>query len=255
MRTSLPLTAALALLTLPPAAAQAQALPFDHVHIAVPNIAEAVAWYGRTLSGQAIPGEPANRVMIGTTRIVFMERNPGTPATTGVIDHVGYRSSNIAANTAAILAAGGTRLPGTSHTPGAIMLADPWGTHLELVPAQAPGVHHVHLTLPDPKAAATWYRTHFGGSPAAPATLATIAHNEAVAFGDVLLTITQGNANPSEGTTHDHFGWQTPSLEPLLNQLRAASVRLLSGIEARGATTRVIFIEGPAEAKIELLQR
>ena len=253
MRATFAIATCLALFTLQPAAARAQALPFDHVHIAVPNVAEAVAWYGRTLGGQAIAGEPANRVMVGTTRIVFMERKAGD-AGAGVIDHVGYRSGDVAASTAAILAAGGARLNESSHLPGAVLMADPWGTRLELVPQgsaniTASGVHHVHLVVPNPKATATWYRTQFGGE------AATLARQEAVAFGDVLLTMTQGHANPSEGTTHDHFGWQTPSLEPLLNQLRTASVPLLSGIEMRGATTRVIFIEGPAGAKIELLQR
>jgi hypothetical protein len=38
-------------------------------------------------------------------------------------------------------------------------------------------------------------------------------------------------------------------------RLSAGATPLLSGIEKRGATTRVIFVEGPSGTKIELLQR
>lgn len=129
------------------------------------------------------------------------------------------------------------------------MLTDPWGTRLELVPAPRPGVHHVHLRSESPRADAEWYQRLFGGKHG------TMAGEATVAFGEVLLVITRGTAGASEGSAYDHIGWRTPQLEGTLDRLGAAKVRTLSDIEKRGASTRVIFIEGPSSVKIELLER
>ena len=236
-----------ALLRSTPAAAQA--LPFDHVHVAVPDVKRAVDWYRQYVGGEPISGEPANRLMVGDTRVVFLENRSPSPTTDGAINHVGYGNPDVPAAVALILANGGARHAEPSRLPGAIMLSDPWGTRLELVPAASRSVHHVHLGSVDPHGTANWYRRMFRGASG------TMAGEVTVAFGDVLLMIAKGTVRASEGSAYDHIGSRTPQLEATLTKLRAAAVRQLSEIEMRGATTKVIFVEGPSGAKIELLQR
>ncbi len=248
-KSSLMIVLGLAVTLLGSSPAAAQALPFDHVHLAVPDVAQAVIWYRQYVGGEPIPGEPPNRLMIGDTRLVFMENKSPAPTTGSAINHVGYGNPDVPATAALILENGGSRLAEKSPLPGAVMLSDPWGTRLELVPAQRRQVHHVHLASDDPHLAADWYGQMFQGEPA------TEAGEVTVTFGDVSLMIAKGKAGPSGGSAYDHMGWRTPQLEATLVKLQAAMVRSLSEIEKRGATTRVIFVEGPSGAKIELLQR
>lgn len=241
--------ACLAIAAVPAGAEPSEPLPFDHVHIAVPDVKLAVDWYRRHIGGDRIAGEPDNRLMVGETRVVFLENKAPQPAAGGSIDHVGYASANVDAAVSAIVADGGARLKEAGAFPGAVMLADPWGTRFELVPAPTQGIHHVHLGSAAPKSHARWYRRMFGGGEA------RLGNIVAVRFGTVLLAIDKGNGEASEGSAYDHLGWRVSALEPMIAMMRAADVRMLSEIEARGATTRVIFVQGPSGTKIELLQR
>lgn len=239
----------LALAAVPAVAAAAQPMPFDHVHIAVPDVKLAVEWYRRHVGGERIAGEPNNRLMVGETRVVFLENKAPRSTRGGAIDHVGFGNGDVSAAAAAIIADGGSRLAEPSAIPGAVILHDPWGTRIELVPAQAIGVHHVHLGSAVPKSDARWYRRIFGGEDA------RLGKTVAVRFGSVLLAIDKANGGASEGSAHDHIGWRVADLDPMIAILRAGDTRMLSGIEARGATTRIIFVAGPSGTKIELLQR
>ena len=51
------------------AAAQVPTLPYDHVHLNVPDQAKAVEWYAKNFDGKPTP-EAADRLMFGTTRLI-----------------------------------------------------------------------------------------------------------------------------------------------------------------------------------------
>jgi catechol 2,3-dioxygenase-like lactoylglutathione lyase family enzyme len=229
--------------------AGAQALPFDHVHVSVPEVAAAVAWYRRFVGGEVIAGEPDNRLMLGTTRLVFMANAAPSRADGSVIDHIGYTMVDVPAAVARIVANGGTLLARAGELPGATMVADPWGTPFELVPGSATAMHHIHQRTRDPKATIRWYARMFEGLPT------RMAATPAISFGDVTIIVSKGDGRSSNGAMYDHLGWRTPVLEATMARLSAGATPLLSGIEKRGATTRVIFVEGPSGTKIELLQR
>ena len=71
------------------ARAQAPTLPYDHVHLNVPDQATAVEWYQKNFGGTPTP-EAADRLMFGSTRLIFLRNANGKPSAGGSIDHIGF---------------------------------------------------------------------------------------------------------------------------------------------------------------------
>ena len=56
-----------------PASAQTQVRPLiDHIHLSVPDRAEAVAWYQRHFGGETMTEGPY-RLLVGETRLIFSD--------------------------------------------------------------------------------------------------------------------------------------------------------------------------------------
>ncbi|HEV3140699.1 MAG TPA: VOC family protein, partial [Vicinamibacterales bacterium] len=135
------------------------------------------------------------------------------------------------------------------------MVEDPWGTRIEVI--QDPdklGLHHVHLRAPDPAAALAWYKEQFGGESAKFKGLI-----DGLRYGGVWILAQRGDAAPSEGHAVDHFGFRTPNLDATTKEFKARNVKFTTEPRplrlASGATVNFAYIEGPAGAKIELVQR
>jgi catechol 2,3-dioxygenase-like lactoylglutathione lyase family enzyme len=100
-------------------------------------------------------------------------------------------------------------------------------------------------------------------------TVATIgtADLEIIRLPNLLLLwrTNQAPTGGSKGTTADHLGLSVPSLEPVLARVRANGFRVITAAEVpaaeaaqgdivtRGAT-RLAFVMGPDEAKVELVE-
>src|SRR4051812_41487810 len=92
MRTRiLPLGAALATVLGVAAGALAQTatLPYDHVHINVPDTAAAANWYEKNFAGRRITEAP-DRMMFGSTRVMFLRKADAQPSAGSAIDHIGF---------------------------------------------------------------------------------------------------------------------------------------------------------------------
>ena len=122
---------------------------------------------------------------------------------------------------------------------------------------------HLHLNVSDiPQMKRFWAET-LGG------TVATIGTSnlEIIRFPNVLLfwRTNQPPTGGSKGTTADHLGLSVPSLEPVLARVRANGFRVITASEVpaaeaaqgdvvtRGAT-RLAFVMGPDDAKVELVE-
>ena len=75
----------------------------------------------------------------------------------------------------------------------------------------------------------------------------------------VWLLVQRGDATPSGGHAIDHIGFQTPNLEAKTAEFKAQSVKFTTEPRplrlASGTTVNFAYLEGPAGAKIELVQR
>jgi catechol 2,3-dioxygenase-like lactoylglutathione lyase family enzyme len=238
------------------AAAQTATLPYDHVHLAVPDQAQAVEWYRKNLGGQ-LSSEGKDRVTFGKTRFIFLKAESAQPSTGTAIDHIGFSFADLDAKMKELQAAGVKVIAPVRNVPGLVkvgFIEDPWGVKIEVMQdPELVGFHHVHLRAPDPEAALAWYKERFGGEPAKLKGLV-----DGLKYGDVWVLVSKGDATPSVGHAIDHVGWRVPDLDKTLAELKAKNIKVVQGPTALTLATGVVhfsFVEDPAGTKIEIVQR
>jgi len=229
----------------------------DHIHLNVPNQAAGVDWYRKNFGGQPTTEAP-DRLMFGETRLIFLANPNGQPSTGSALDHLGFSVADLDAKMKELGAAGAKVVAPAREVSGLFTLAfveDPWGTRIEVV--QDPeklGLHHIHLRAPDAAAALAWYKEKFGGESAK-----LKDRIDGLRYTGVWLLIQRGDATPSEGHAIDHIGWRTTDLAAKATELKGQNVKFTAEPRplrlAGGATVNFAYVEGPAGAKIELVQR
>jgi catechol 2,3-dioxygenase-like lactoylglutathione lyase family enzyme len=240
------------------AAAQTPILPIvDHIHLNVPDQAKAVEWYQKNFGGKTLAEAP-DRLLLGDTRLIFLKNDKGTPSPGSALDHLGFSVPDLDAAMKSLEANGAKIATPARDVPGLFKLGfvdDPWGTRIEVV--QDPdklGLHHVHLRAPDPAAVLAWYKEKFGGE-----TAKLKDRLDGLRYSGVWILVQRGDAVPSEGHAIDHIGWQTPNLAAKTAELKAQNVKFTTEPRplklASGTMVNFAYLEGPAGAKIELVQR
>jgi len=238
--------------------AQAPFLPIvDHIHLNVPDQAAAVAWYQKNFGGQPMTEAP-DRVMLGDTRLIFLKKADAQPSSGSALDHIGFSFADLDAKMKELEAAGVKVVTPVRDVQGLFKLGfveDPWGTRIEVV--QDPdklGLHHVHLRGPDPAAVLAFYKEKFGGESGK-----LKDRIDGVRYSGVWLLAQRGDATPSEGHTIDHFGFRTTNLDGVTKDFKAQNVKFTTDPRplklASGVMVNYAYIEGPAGAKVELVQR
>jgi len=245
-------------------AAHAQAtFPYDHVHLNVPDPAAASAWYEKNFGGRRITEAP-DRLMYGSTRLMFLRMANAQPSAGSAVDHIGFSVTDIDATFRNFAAAGVKITTPVRDLPGVFKLGfveDPWGTRIEVV--QDPellGLHHIHMRGPDPEAVFTWLLDKFGGQRTQLKGRLDAVKYSAAGFSDMWILVQRGDATPSEGHAIDHIGWRsTGQLAATMSGLKAKGVTVTT--EPRplplpnGPTIHFSYVAGPAGAKIELVER
>jgi catechol 2,3-dioxygenase-like lactoylglutathione lyase family enzyme len=205
-------------------------VPYDHMHLAAPDQAAAVAWYQKTFGGETLT-EGKDRLMYGKTRFIWLKSATAGPSADTAIDHIAFSMAD--------------KAPG--------FMTDPWGVKIEIVnDPQLRGFHHVHLRSTDPAASLTWYQQRFGGE------RTKYAGADALKYGDMLVLIEKSATapTPSVGRALDHVGWRVTDLDKTLEALKG--IKVLQGVTNLQLATgpvRFSFVEDPQGAKIELVQR
>jgi len=241
-----------------PAAAQTPILPvLDHIHLNVPDQAKAVEWYQKNFGGQTMTEAP-DRLMLGDTRLIFLKNDKGQPSTGSAIDHIGFSFADLDAKIKELEAAGVKVVTPVRDGAGLFKLGfveDPWGTRIEVV--QDPeklGLHHIHLRAPQPAATLAWYKEKFGGD-----TGTLKGRIDGLKYSGVWILVQRGDAVPSQGHAIDHIGWRTTNLAAKTAELKGQSVKFTTEPTplklASGTMVNYAYLEGPAGAKIELVQR
>ena len=238
--------------------AQTPFLPIvDHIHLNVPDQAAAVAWYQKNFGGQPMTESP-DRVMFGDTRLIFLKNDHAQPSSGSALDHIGFSVADLDAKMKEFEASGVKIVAPIRDVQGLFKLAfveDPWGTRIEVVQdADKLGLHHVHLRGPDPDAILAWYKAHFGGE-----TGKLKGRIDGVKLTNVWLLVQKGDATPSDGHAIDHFGFRTANLDGVAKSFKAEGVKFTTDPRplklASGVMVNYAYIEGPAGAKVELVQR
>ena len=229
----------------------------DHIHLAAPDQVKAVEWYQKMFGGQKMT-EGTDRLMFGETRVIFMKSDKAQPSTGSAIDHIGFSFADLDAKMKEFESAGVKVVTPVRDVAGLFKLGfieDPWGTRIEVVQdPETLGIHHVHLRTPDTAEALAWYLKKFGGVSAK-----LKGRIDGIKYGSVWLLAQRGDNVPSEGHSVDHIGWRTTNLDTKSAELKAEDVKFTAELRtlnlAAGTTIRFTFLTGPADTKIELVQR
>jgi len=216
--------------------ANAQTFPYDHIHLSVPDPSAAADWYVKYFGARKNPEGP-DRLMLGSTRLVFIKKADAKPSSGSVVDHIGFSFADLDAKMKEFEAAGIKIVTPPREAPGLFKLAfveDPWGTRIEVM--QDPdklGLHHIHMRGPNPDDIFTWLLAKFGG--------------ERTKFKGRLHAI-------------DHISWRSSgALAKTIDNLRAQGVTVL--VEPRvtqlanGPAINIAYVAGPAGVKIEIVER
>lgn len=240
---------------------RSMAAPYDHIHLTAPSAIEAVNWYVKHFGGE--PGRfdrasggstyPIDRVYYDDIGVIFFEREPtGGSVGTGV-DHIGFSMTNVEQVVADIVADGGTQLGDLVEFGGMQIgfVEDPWGTKIELIDdPNLRGMHHLHLSSPDPEATLQWYADNFGGS-----SEQFAGALPGLNYGDIWLLVARARDEvaPTLGRALDHLGWRYENLAAASETLKANGVEFtMDPRDYRGI--RIAFAEGPDGVRIELVE-
>ena len=228
----------------------------DHIHLGVPDQARGVQWYQRHLGGQPTP-EGNDRILYGTTRMIFQVTQAPKTSDRSVIEMIGFSVPDVAAAMKQ-LEGDGAKIAMPAMTMDGMQMGrvtDPWGTLLEVVhDPQQLGLHHITLQASDPTATLAWFADRFGGKVAQ-----YRGKTPGINYGGVWLFATKGSPEPSAGHAIDHIGFRPANVDAAVAALKTKNVKIVT--EPRpltlpsGTTMRLAFAEGPEGIRIEMVQR
>ncbi len=227
----------------------------DHIHLAAPDQAKGAEWYHAHFDGALTPEGP-DRLMFGTTRVIFQKTDVPKPSEGSVLDSIGFSVTNLDAAMKK-LQADGVKVVMPPMTMQGIKMAqvvDPWGTLIEVVQdPQKIGLHHVYLRSPNPTASLAWFADTFGGK------VTKNGQVDGINYGGVWLLGKQGDATPSAGHAIDHIGFRPINVDNVVAAMKVKNVKVTTEprdlVLASGTSMRLAFIEGPGGVRIELVQR
>ena len=236
------------------------AADYHHVHLAAPNIAEAVQWYVTHMGCTALTTRPDGCV-IGTTQLLFANRKPDAGSQGSGVDHIGFSFSDLAAKMRALESAGVKITTPLRDAQGLFKLAfieDPWGTRIEVVEdPQYLGFHHIHLRSVDPDAALKWYLNVFGGQ-----SDSLKGRLSGLRYGSVWLLVARADQGQqiaaTQGRAIDHLGFAFPDLDAAAVEMKKKGVVFQTEprafTNAAGQNMKISFVVGPDGVRIEVVQ-
>ncbi|HZM92052.1 MAG TPA: VOC family protein [Vicinamibacterales bacterium] len=237
----------------------AGAADYHHVHLAAPNVAEAVQWYMTNMGCTAMNRPDA--CQIGTTQLIFANRKPDAGSQGSGVDHIGFSFPDLAAKMRAFEAAGVKIVTPMRDAPGLFKLGfieDPWGTRIEVVEdPEYLGFHHIHLRSADPDAALKWYQNVFGGE-----TDSLKKRINGLRYGKVWLLIARVDEGQklaaTQGRSIDHLGFAFADLDAAAAEIKKKGVAFQTEprpfTNAAGQNMKISFVVGPDDVRIEVVQ-
>ena len=231
---------------------------FTHVHMRVPDTAEAAAWRQAFLLGEVVDRGPGQAVLHRNGMVMTMVADGATPRSEGgVIDHFGIAVEDVAATVARAREMGAQirTEPQVGVTASTIaFIEDPWGTRMELLEDPVyTGVNHVHMMANDPDGVHAWFLDVFGGEDI-PARGKGQFHT--ILYGDLWVHISRpatGVPAPSRFRSIDHIGFRVPSLEAFA-ELVEASGYMPYLVRPNPPGSGVLFFEGPEGIHFEITE-
>lgn len=247
------------------AAAQAKMiLPYDHIHLNEPA-AEASQWWETNIPGGRRITEAPNRIMYGSTRLMFLGAQSSGGSQGSVIEHLGFSVPDLDAKMRELAAIGAKVIEPVHDVKGlykTALIESPWGTQIQLVQdTELLGLHHVQLRAPDPDAAYAWLLDKFGGERVRiKGQVDSVKYAGVPGFSMVYIIAARGASAPSQGRAIDHIGWRsTAAILDTKAMLEGKQVQLTSQPRPlnlpNGPPINFFYVAGPDGARIEIVER
>jgi predicted enzyme related to lactoylglutathione lyase len=189
----------------------------DHLHLAAPDQAKGAEWYRAHFGAEPTPEGP-DRMMLGTTRLIFQKTEMPKPSEGSVFNLIGFSVADLDA-TMKKLQADSVKVVMPAMTMQGVKMAqvvDPWGMLIDVVQdPQKLGLHHVGLQSPNPAAALAWFADQFGGK------VAKYQGQDGINYGGVWLLGKKGDAAPSAGHAFDHIGFRPINVDNVVAAMKA----------------------------------
>jgi catechol 2,3-dioxygenase-like lactoylglutathione lyase family enzyme len=243
---SAPLPAQLAL---PNAAGDA----IGHIHLNVKDV-DAQQRFWTQVGGTPVNNEKLQMIQFPGIYII-LRKQESTGGTVGsVINHFGFHVKNIEASVAKWKAAGLAVEAGSN--PKQAFLDAPDDIHVEILedtsihnPIE---MHHIHLYVPDARAAQAWYVMNFGAVAGKRAQFDTAN----VPGAEIAFSKADMAPAPSKGRSVDHIGFEVKNLDQFVKNLGAAGIHTDEPIRTspNASKVRMAFITDPWGTYIELTE-
>ena len=107
---------------------------------------------------------------------------------------------------------------------------------------------HIHVNVPDPKAAADWYEKNFGGRRITEAP-------DRLMFGSTrFMFLRKADAKPSSGSAIDHVGFSFADIDAKMKEFEAAGIKIVTPTRDVPGLFKIAFVEDPWGTRIEVVQ-
>ncbi len=107
---------------------------------------------------------------------------------------------------------------------------------------------HIHMAVPDPQAAAQWYRDHLGGEE-------VDGRDERLLLGTTRFIWRRAeDRKPSAGSVIDHVGFSYADLDAKLSELEAAGATITTPRRDVEGLFPLSFVEDPWGVRLELIE-
>jgi catechol 2,3-dioxygenase-like lactoylglutathione lyase family enzyme len=125
----------------------------------------------------------------------------------------------------------------------------PWAGALVGAQAQATFPYdHVHINVPDPAAASSWYEKNFGGK------RITEAPDRLMYGSTRFMFLKKADALPSSGSAIDHVGFSVSDIDAKFKELEANGVKIVTPVREAQGLFKLGFVEDPWGTRIEVVQ-
>lgn len=122
-------------------------------------------------------------------------------------------------------------------------------------------VNHIHLKSPDPKKTAQWYVDVFGAKVVGESTGLGGSSSVRLDIDGTRINVTSAPAGETlpDGTAEshyglEHFGFDTDDIEAAMAHVQAHGAEVLLPITQMATGSRISYIKGPDNVRIELVQ-
>jgi len=246
------------------AAPNARGVAIGHVHVFTSDVA-AQSRFWSTLGGKIVQRGKLTLAEFPGIDVIVQPHDPsgGTVGTT--LNHFGFHVRDFEPSVVGWKAAGVPWEPVTTNpAQGQGFVTGPDGVRVEFYEAksiQAPiAMHHIHLLVPDPKAAQAWYARYFGATPGTRlggvAVVRTQFDTATVPGAEITLSKANAPLAPTKGRSIDHIGFEVADIDRFVATLRDGGLKIDDGVHdsADMPGVRVATLTDPWGTRIELTQ-